>query len=183
MSGRLRSEPKAVRLLLAASRTRINSEIGRWEHGMQLDHGSQSIHHTDKTHWPIPWRPLGYGLLLLLVWWSTCHGSIAATGKSTADPMMSAFGRTAKDDAGRGIDHGNAASWFVVGGAVKGGIYGAWPGLAPQTLVNGRYLDHSIDFRDLVGEVVLSHLGNANLAPILPGLTFQPVGFPFGGLG
>ena len=43
---------------------------------------------------------------------------------------MTEFGRTAEENGSGGTDHGNASAWFAVGGRVKGGIYGTWPGLA-----------------------------------------------------
>ncbi len=89
---------------------------------------------------------------------------------------MTEFGRTAADNGSGGTDHGHAAAWFVAGGAVRGGIYGTWPGLAPAQLVGGRYLDHSIDFRDVMGDVVSAHLGNVDLASVLPGHTYRSVG-------
>ena len=89
---------------------------------------------------------------------------------------MTEFGRTAADNGSGGTDHGNAAAWFVVGGSVRGGIYGTWPGLAAQNLVRGRYLAHSVDFRNVMGDVLVRHLGNPDVADILPGFGYQPVG-------
>lgn len=90
---------------------------------------------------------------------------------------ISEFGRTAKQNASLGTDHGNASSWFVIGEQVNGGIYGAWPGLLPSQLYEGRYLDHTINFTDVYAEV-LKHLGNLqNDSYILPGSNYQPIGF------
>jgi uncharacterized protein (DUF1501 family) len=90
---------------------------------------------------------------------------------------MTEFGRTAADNGSRGTDHGHASAWFVAGGSVNGGVYGGWPGLAPNQLLSGRYLDHSLDFRDIMGEVLTRHMGSTNLAALLPGYTARPVGF------
>jgi uncharacterized protein (DUF1501 family) len=90
---------------------------------------------------------------------------------------MTEFGRTARENGSRGTDHGHAAAWFVAGGSVTGGVYGTWPGLGASQLLYGRYLDHSVDFRDVMGEVLTRHLGSTDLATILPGHTFAPVGF------
>lgn len=89
---------------------------------------------------------------------------------------MTEFGRTAAENGSSGTDHGHAASWFVAGGRVHGGIYGSWPGLAAQSLVHGRYLDHSVDFRNVMGDVLVHHLGNPDVADVLPGFSYQPVG-------
>ena len=100
-------------------------------------------------------------------------------GQSSAVTIvtMTEFGRTAAENGSMGSDHGQASAWFVAGGDVRGGIYGAWPGLAPAQLVHGRYLDHSVDFRNVMGDVLANHLGNAgNLATVLPGHSYTPIG-------
>ncbi len=89
---------------------------------------------------------------------------------------MTEFGRTARENGSRGTDHGNASAWFAAG-AVKGGIYGAWPGLNPENLDRGRYLAQTIDFRDVMAEVVNLHLGNQGLGEVFPDHDYQPVGF------
>ncbi len=91
---------------------------------------------------------------------------------------ISEFGRTAKQNASKGTDHGNASSWFVIGEQVKGGVFGQWPGLLPNQLYKERYLAHSIDFTDVYAELLIKHLGSGStLANILPGSHYQPVGF------
>jgi uncharacterized protein (DUF1501 family) len=89
---------------------------------------------------------------------------------------MTEFGRTAAENGSGGTDHGNAAAWFVAGGAVRGGVYGTWPGLTTPALLHGRYLSHNIDFRNVMGDVLTRHLGAIDLATILPGHTYRPVG-------
>lgn len=89
---------------------------------------------------------------------------------------MTEFGRTSAENGSFGTDHGNAASWFVAGGDVRGGIYGTWPGLAGDRLSRGRYLAHTVDFRDVMGDVLANHLGSSDLATILPGHRYQPLG-------
>jgi len=62
---------------------------------------------------------------------------------------MTEFGRTAKENGSAGTDHGEVSSWFVIGNSINGGIYGDWPGLQEDQLVRGRYLQYSIDYRDI----------------------------------
>ena len=90
---------------------------------------------------------------------------------------MSEFGRTAKENGNRGTDHGHANSMFVMGGGVKGGkVYGKWPGLEKEQLHEGRDLALTTDFRDVLGELVLRHLGNPSLAPVFPGYAPKMLG-------
>jgi uncharacterized protein (DUF1501 family) len=89
---------------------------------------------------------------------------------------MTEFGRTAEENASNGTDHGHASAWFACGGKVNGGIYGAWKGLSPSQLFDGRYLDHSIDYRSVMGEILTKHMGNTNLNVLLPGYTPAAIG-------
>jgi uncharacterized protein (DUF1501 family) len=55
-------------------------------------------------------------------------------------------------------------------------VIGRWPGLLPEQLHEKRDLLHTTDFRDVLGEIVRTHLGNPNIQTILPSHTFQNVG-------
>ena len=92
---------------------------------------------------------------------------------------MTEFGRTVKENASGGTDHGNASAWFAIGPSVNGGIYNGsgWPGLAAANLHQGRDLMHTIDYRDTLAEVLVRHLGNNNLAYTLPDHSYSPIGF------
>lgn len=57
------------------------------------------------------------------------------------------FGRRPKENQSKGTDHGTAAAHFVLGGAVRGGLYGAAPDLA--RLDGNGNLAHTVDFRSL----------------------------------
>jgi uncharacterized protein (DUF1501 family) len=64
---------------------------------------------------------------------------------------FSEFGRRARQNRSNGTDHGTAAPHFLMGGAVRGGLYGRAPDLvrldAEQNLV------HTTDFRQLYATV------------------------------
>ena len=115
-------------------------------------------------------------------------GSLAAFWQDLGDRMadvavvtMSEFGRTARENGDRGTDHGHANVMFVMGGSVRGGkVYGQWPGLADHQLYEGRDLALSTDFRDVLGELVATHLGNQDLRQVFPG--FAADGRKFHGL-
>lgn len=83
---------------------------------------------------------------------------------------MSEFGRTARENGNRGTDHGHANCMFVMGGPVKGGkVYGKWPGLENDQLYENRDLALTTDFRDVLGELVSTHMGNPSLNAVFPG--------------
>lgn len=56
------------------------------------------------------------------------------------------FGRRPKENGSRGTDHGTAAPHFLLGGRVKGGLYGQQPSL---TRLAGGDLAHHVDYRRL----------------------------------
>ena len=83
---------------------------------------------------------------------------------------MSEFGRTAKENGNRGTDHGHANVMFAMGADIRGGkVYGDWPGLEAEQLYEGRDLNLTTDFRDVLGEFVVKHLGNRNVQTVFPG--------------
>jgi len=87
------------------------------------------------------------------------------------------FGRTAAENASRGTDHGGASTWFVVGKNVRGGVHGDWPGLAQGQLQDDRQLRFTVDFRDVLAEILTAHLGSGSLAGVFPAHSYRPVGF------
>ncbi|ALA58789.1 hypothetical protein NITMOv2_2374 [Nitrospira moscoviensis] len=92
------------------------------------------------------------------------------------------FGRTVRQNASGGTDHGKASTWFLIGGSMKGGLYhgaAGWPGsLADANLDSGRYLRATVEFRDLYADVLSKHfgVGAGDLAAVFPGYTHTPVG-------
>ena len=112
--------------------------------------------------------------------------SVAAFWQDMGDRMadvavvtMSEFGRTAHENGNRGTDHGHANAMFVLGGGVLGGkVYGQWPGLEREQLYEGRDLALTTDFRDVLGELVVNHLGNRNLQAVFPNYSNDPKKFP-----
>ena len=110
--------------------------------------------------------------------------SVAALVADLGDRMedvviltMSEFGRMARQNGNGGTDHGHAGSMFAIGGSVKGGkVLGRWPGLAHEQLYEGRDLALTTDFRAVFQEVVQTHLGAKNTAPLFPGFAASRVG-------
>ena len=112
-------------------------------------------------------------------------GGITAFVRDLGDRMedvvlvtLSEFGRTAFENGNRGTDHGHANALFVVGGPVRGGkVYGDWPGLEREQLFEGRDLALTTDFRDVLGEILVHHLGATNLRSVFLGYEMRPESF------
>ena len=84
---------------------------------------------------------------------------------------MTEFGRKAVENFG-GTDHGTASSMMVMGRRVAGKrVYGQWPGLHESALYQGEDLEPTTDFRAVLGEILVQHLGadESALDSIFPG--------------
>jgi len=64
---------------------------------------------------------------------------------------FSEFGRRVAENGSRGTDHGEAAPMFLIGGGLKGGLYGEHPSL--ESLDNGD-AKFTVDFRSVYATVI-----------------------------
>jgi len=89
---------------------------------------------------------------------------------------LSEFGRTVAENDSRGTDHGRGGVMMLMGGGINGGqVVAHWPGLAPANLDDGD-LAVTIDYRDVLGEILTERLGATDLSTIFPGHTFTTQG-------
>ena len=85
--------------------------------------------------------------------------------------VQSEFGRRVAENGSYGTDHGHGSCMLVLGGHIVGGqVLTQWPGLAPAMLGNGD-LPITIDYRDILSEIVQNRLGNTNLDEVFPNYT------------
>ncbi|MBX7257465.1 MAG: DUF1501 domain-containing protein [Candidatus Hydrogenedentes bacterium] len=83
--------------------------------------------------------------------------------------VMSEFGRVFRENASQGTDHGHGNMMLVMGGGISGGrVLRNWPGLAPENLFQEQDLDVTIDYRDILAEIIQKRLGNSNLGAVFP---------------
>jgi len=71
--------------------------------------------------------------------------------------LFTEFGRRVHDN-GSGTDHGSGGIAFVIGDGVKGGLYGEYPSLAPDKLLEGD-LHYNNDFRSTYATLLEGWLG------------------------
>jgi len=98
----------------------------------------------------------------------------ADLGDRLADTVivtMSEFGRAVAENGNGGTDHGHGNAMMVIGGNVRGGVHGTWPGLSDAHRFEGRDLAVTTDFRDVFGEIVATHMGASreSLSRVFPG--------------
>jgi len=72
---------------------------------------------------------------------------------------MSEFGRAAAENGDGGTDHGHGNAMMVIGGNVRGGVHGRWPGLGEGQRFEARDLAVTTDFRDVFTDIVAGHMG------------------------
>jgi uncharacterized protein (DUF1501 family) len=87
--------------------------------------------------------------------------------------LFTEFGRRVHDN-GSGTDHGSGGIAFVIGDAVKGGLYGEYPSLAPEKLLEGD-LHYNNDFRGTYATLLEQWLG-LDATPIVGG-SFEQLAF------
>ncbi|MFK7804405.1 MAG: DUF1501 domain-containing protein, partial [Anaerolineae bacterium] len=84
--------------------------------------------------------------------------------------VMSEFGRTLVENGSGGTDHGHGNVMFLMGGGVRGGqVYAKWPGLAPEGLDAEGDLAITIDYRDVLTEVLTGRMDSHAIDQIFPG--------------
>ncbi len=83
--------------------------------------------------------------------------------------VMSEFGRRVDANGSGGTDHGRGGCMLAMGGNVVGGrvLRNAWQGLAPAQLED-LALPVTIDYRDVLIEILSKRLGNVNAGALFP---------------
>ncbi len=125
-----------------------------------VEHGSFDTHVNQKTTQD-----------QLLMQFSNAVGAfyddLAAHGndRRVLTVTFSEFGRRIEENGSRGTDHGEASPLFMIGGGVKGGLYGAMPDLGATNMGNVRF---TVDFRSVYATVLERWLGRPS-APLLNG--------------
>ena len=107
---------------------------------VRLSLGSFDTHANQKGTHAALLRQLGEGLASL-------RAALMEIDRwdSTVIATYAEFGRRPRENESGGTDHGTSSAHFVMGGAVKGGLYGAAPQLA--RLDGNGNLPHAVDFR------------------------------------
>lgn len=82
--------------------------------------------------------------------------------------VVSEFGRTIDENGNGGTDHGRGGTSFLIGGGVRGGVYGRdYPDEIVDTRENRRALPVLTDFRQALNETLVSRVGVDGVFPTL----------------
>jgi uncharacterized protein (DUF1501 family) len=101
------------------------------------------------------------------------YADVIATGYSVTVVSVSEFGRNVRENGSQGTDHGRGTVMFAMGKGIVGGRVLAknWPGLAREVLADGQDLQVTVDYKDILAEIVQRRLGNPNLDIVFPSWT------------
>jgi uncharacterized protein (DUF1501 family) len=143
---------------LALAAQMIGSRLGT--RVIYVQHGSFDTHAAQKPTQDRLLRELSDAL-------AAFYADLASHGndKRVLTMTFSEFGRRVAENGSRGTDHGEAAPMFLVGGGIKGGLYGKHPSL--DTLDNGD-VTYTVDFRNVYATVIEKWFGRPT-AGILAG--------------
>jgi uncharacterized protein (DUF1501 family) len=87
--------------------------------------------------------------------------------QDTTVVVQTEFGRRVAQNASGGTDHGHGGVMLVAGGRVNGGqVVGDWPGLHESALSDGQDLAVTVDYRQVIAEVLTSAFGVVDFAPV-----------------
>lgn len=85
-------------------------------------------------------------------------------GDDVAVLTVSEFGRRPNENGSWGTDHGTAAPWFLVGGGINGGLYGAQPPLDSLDQYNNLLVQ--MDYRTIYASLMQDWFGAAEASAI-----------------
>ncbi|MBV9027428.1 MAG: DUF1501 domain-containing protein [Candidatus Eremiobacteraeota bacterium] len=134
---------------LALAAQIIGSKLGT--RAIYVEHGSFDTHVNQKV---VQTRLLGQFSDAI----GAFYQDLAAHGndRRVLTLTFSEFGRRIEENGSRGTDHGEASPLFLIGGGVKGGLYGTLPDLTATNMGNVRY---GVDFRSVYATVLERWLG------------------------
>ena len=99
----------------------------------------------------------------------------AGKGQPVSTVVLSEFGRNTHENGSAGTDHGAGGLMMALGDGIKGGrVLTDWPGLEPDDLYEQQDLQVTIDYRDIIAEIVAKRLGNNDSRSLFPDPTYDP---------
>lgn len=105
----------------------------------------------------------------LAAFYADLDGSTAdAPIRRTTVIVLSEFGRRIRENANLGTDHGTANPVLVLGGNVRGGLHGVFPGLHPEQQYDNADVAPTNDLRRILSEVLIRRAANPRLGEVFP---------------
>ena len=134
-----------------------------------IDVGGWDTHQNETVDLGKELTGLGKGL-------AAFHADMGDAMKNITVVVMSEFGRRVQENASGGTDHGHGNMMLLMGGHVAPKpVVTNWPGLADDKLTNGD-LTITIDYRDVLSEILTNRLNNPAVDQVFPNFTPTPRG-------
>lgn len=129
-------------------------DVGAWDTHATQDPNAGSMFNT----------MLDYSASLGAFW-----ADVIMSGFPVTLVSISEFGRNVRENGSAGTDHGRATAMFAMGTAINGGrvFTNGWPGLAHEQLEDGQDLHVTLDYRDILSEIIANRLENAASLPAI----------------
>jgi uncharacterized protein (DUF1501 family) len=128
-----------------------------------MDYGGWDTHFVQNAGFAAHVKTLGEGL-------AAFAADLGSRMERTLVVVLTEFGRRAYENGTLGTDHGRASVMFAMGGRIRGGrVITEWPGLEGGLLDGPGDLKVTIDYRDVLGELLERELGNPKLDAVFPG--------------
>jgi uncharacterized protein (DUF1501 family) len=101
------------------------------------------------------------------------YADVIATTPNVTLVAVSEFGRNVRENGSAGTDHGRGTVMFAMGKGIAGGrvLTKNWPTLNKAALADGQDLQVTVDYKDILSEIVQKRLANPNLAFVFPSWT------------
>lgn len=115
---------------------------------------------------------------------ATLANGLAAFQQDMGDDMrkvslvvMSEFGRRLNENANFGTDHGHGGAMLMMSGSFQDAppVVARWPGLTPDVLDQGEDLAITIDYRDVLGEMLSRRLKSSAVDDVFPNFNVTPL--------
>ena len=105
------------------------------------------------------------------------HGDLGNVWEHTTVVVLSEFGRRLRENGAVGTDHGKGNALMLLGGRVIGGqVYADWPGLEDVDLVGPGDMAVTLDYRDVLAEILRKRMLNDRMDLVFPGHVVREVG-------
>lgn len=145
----------------------LDWNIGWDTHGGQIGNGNTPI--TDQNYSYN--RNMRNGALDFL----TFYRDMGAQISDVVVLVCTEFGRTVMENGSRGTDHGHSGTWFSFGGPSTSLVAPDVPTIDLDILGERNKLPTVVNYRDLVGEIMVRHLGMSDglVSTVFPNHSFK----------
>ena len=99
----------------------------------------------------------------------------ASNERNVVTVAMSEFGRNVFENGSKGTDHGYGGLMLAMGANINGGqVLAKWPGLSAKDLFEEQDLQITIDYRDILTEILTRRMGSTDYRKVFRDSGYTP---------